>query len=208
MDDKEINLTGKEKFDLTVEAGLQTLPYIGGPLATLYFGTKQEKRFKRIEKFYHEFSEELEQLGIKLLSIENHNEDNLISIIEELNEKIERESSEEKIKMFKKYLLSTLTSPTDNNFDTRRYFLDVLSSMTILECEILMLLKSNGRALARNISKPNVDQYAIIGSIGRLKSFGFLVALTQTVAIGGDNAFNELVSISSFGEEFINYCLE
>ena len=43
-------MNNKEKFELAVNAGLQAIPYVGGPLATLYFGYKQEQRFQRIEQ--------------------------------------------------------------------------------------------------------------------------------------------------------------
>ena len=33
-------MNNKEKFELVVNAGLQAIPYVGGPLATLYFGYK------------------------------------------------------------------------------------------------------------------------------------------------------------------------
>lgn len=44
--------------EVILEALMQALPYVGGSLATLYFGHKQEKRFKRLEKFYEELKEE------------------------------------------------------------------------------------------------------------------------------------------------------
>ena len=51
MTNDEYRLTGKEKFELAVEAGLQSLPYVGGSLATLYFGSKQEKDLKELSLF-------------------------------------------------------------------------------------------------------------------------------------------------------------
>ena len=36
-DDK---LNGAEKRELVLQAGMQAIPYVGGPLATLYFGAK------------------------------------------------------------------------------------------------------------------------------------------------------------------------
>lgn len=207
---EESKLTGKEKFNKVVEAGLQGIPYVGGSLSTLYFGTKQEKEFKRLKTFYQELSDDIGRHEIRLLSVENHDAEKLISLIEELNEKIARESTEDKRSMFKKYLFSTLSTPTNDNYDERRYFLEVLSSISMLECEILMFLKKNGTILVGEISRPNTDQYAIVGSIGRLKSYGFLVARTNGLTIGGslDNSLNEFVSISSFGDHFISYCID
>lgn len=206
MNDK---LNWKEKLDLTVQSGLQLIPYVGGSLSTAYYGTKQEKRFKRIESFYQEFSEDIERIKMQLPPVELHNQDNLISLIEELNDKIEREQTEQKRAHFKKYLFSTLSSPTDNNFDERRFFLETLANMTLLECDMLSFLYQQGQPVqVGRISKPETDQYAIVGAIGRLKMHGLLTASTNTINLGGrDNALEENVSPSSFGLRFIRYCL-
>lgn len=205
-------LSGKDKIEITIQSALQLIPYIGASLSTAYFGTKQEKRFKRIESFYQEFSDFIQQNNLQISSFQQHNEEMLIALIEELNEKIERESVQIKRNYFKKYLYSTLSmSVNESSFDEQRYFLDTLANMTLLECEILLFLKQHGVPVqVSNISKPYVDQYAIVASIGRLKINGFLQAATTTIAFGenADNSLFEEVSISSFGNKFITYCLK
>ncbi|PEE79386.1 hypothetical protein CN543_28915 [Bacillus toyonensis] len=207
MDDK---LTWKDKLNITVEAGLQLVPYVGGALATAYYGTKQEKRFKRIESLYREFSEEIEQLKLQLPPVDIHDQDKLISLIEEFNEKVERESTDQKREYFKKYLYSTLSSPTNENFDERRFFLDTLSSMTLLECELLLYIKhQNKPVVVGHIDKIGVDQYAIVGSIGRLRMYGFLKYKSDNFMFNGtDSALLDSFIISDFGTNFIDYCLE
>ncbi|MFP3607590.1 hypothetical protein, partial [Paraburkholderia sp. SIMBA_053] len=49
--------------DLIIEAGLQLIPNVGGALATVIFGRKQEKRYSRLEGFYNQLASEVE--GIK-----------------------------------------------------------------------------------------------------------------------------------------------
>ncbi|MBV7507263.1 hypothetical protein KW850_18535 [Bacillus sp. sid0103] len=207
MDDK---LNWKDKLNLTVETGLQLVPYVGGALATAYFGTKQEKRFKRLETFYQEFSHRIEQLQLQLPPVESHDQDKLIALIEELNAKVENEITEQKRAYLKKYLYNILSSPTNENFDERRFFLDTLSSMTLLECEILTFLyHQNQPVKVGTITKPGLVQYAIVGAIGRLKMYGFLRTSTQDLQVGDvDNTLLELVTPSDFGLNFIKFCLE
>lgn len=207
MDDK---LSWKDKFSITVESGLQLVPYVGGALATAYFGTQQEKRFKRIESFYQEFSDQVESLQLQIPPIEIHDQDKLIALIEELNEKVERESTELKREYLKKYLYSTLSSPTNENFDERRFFLDTLSTMTLLDCEILLYIKKQGTAVkVGSLNKPGIDQYAIVGTIGRLRMYGFIKLNNLTIMInGGDDSLNDSFEISDFGRKFIDYTLE
>jgi len=158
MKNLEDILNWKEKLDLTIQSGLQLIPYIGGSLSTAYYGAKQEKRFKRIESFYQEFSEEINRIQLQLPPINSHNQESLIALIEELNEKIEREHTEQKRAHFKKYLYSTLSSPTKKNFDERKFFLEILANMTILECNILISLYRHSHPVqVRNINKPGTD---------------------------------------------------
>lgn len=207
MSDK---LNWKEKRSLIVQTGLQLIPNVGGALSTAYYGTKQEKRFKRIESFYQELSEEIDRIQLQLPSIDIHSQDSIIALIEELNEKIEREHTEQKRNYFKKYLLSTLSSPTNDNFDERRFFLDALGNMTLLECETLLLLYRNNeiRFQIGNIIIPGVQQFAIVGAINRLKTYGFIQSYTNGLYVGqGDSTLQEYVIPSDFGMNFIQYCL-
>jgi hypothetical protein len=205
-------LTRKEKFELAVEAGLQLIPTIGGSLATIYFGNKQEKRFKRIESFYEEFQRELREIGYKFASIHSHDEDSLLALIEEFNERVEKEHTQEKRQMLKNYLRHTFSNPVNKeNFDERRFFLDVLSQLSLLELELLaQLSKSVNFHKVGETRKPDVDQYAIVGAAGRLKTFGLIRVAQNTMVIGGnsDNALNESMAISSFGRQFVDYCLD
>jgi len=82
--------------------------------------------------------------------------------------------------------------------------------MSLLECEILAFIKTQPQQTqVGEISKPGVDQYAIVGVIGRLKSRGFITGAQGSFSIGGgaDNSLQGLVSISPYGERFCIFCL-
>jgi hypothetical protein len=112
--------------DLVVEAGIQMIPYVGSSLATLYFGAKQKRQFERLETFYREVAQDIRALEDRIVSIDEHDEDALVAIIEELNEKIEHEQVSEKRDYLKNYLKNTLINPVRGNYDERRFFLDTL----------------------------------------------------------------------------------
>jgi hypothetical protein len=207
----DVKLTPGEKMDIFIQSALQAIPYIGSPLATLYYGTKNEKRFKRLESFYEEFSHQVKEKGIQFNSIDVHDEDALIAVIEKLNEKIEQEVLNEKREYFKKFLTSTLTEPTKkHNFDERRYFLDTLASMTLLEIQLIIeLSKVKSPVLVSSIAEPGLAQSKIVGSVGRLKNYGFIDAYTQSISIGANvnNALNEAIMPNEFGLRFFSFCL-
>ncbi|MEZ8363405.1 hypothetical protein AB6C40_24445 [Vibrio splendidus] len=206
MSDK---LTIKEKRDLVLQSGMQLIPYVGGSMASMYFGTKQEKRFKRLESFYQELAHDLQEMQDSVRTIDTQNPIALEAIMESLHDKIELEPTLEKRQFFKNYFTSTLKQPITDNYDERKYLLDSLGDMSLLECEILAFIRSQSQQVQVGaISKPNVEQYAIVGIIGRLKSRGFLVAAQGSFSIGGaDNSLQELVAISEYGERFCSFCL-
>jgi hypothetical protein len=209
MNDK---LNAIEKAEITIQSSLQLIPYIGGALASAYFGTKQEKRFKRIESFYQELAEQIQNLKLQFSPITSHDEEKLIALIEELNEKIEREHSQKKRNYFKKYLISTLATPTDNNFDERRYFLDTLFNMTTVEC-ILLVVGYESYALSLKAFQDDkdipIDPYVFVGAVNRLKNYGFLKTNFKPTNFDGIyNSFDEIFSITDFGRRFVEYCLK
>ena len=203
-------LTSSDKRDLVIQAGMQLVPYVGGSLSSLYFGAKQEKRFKRLESFYQEVAAEIEKMKDSISSVDKQDPIALEAIIESLHEKVESEPTLEKREFFKNYFKNTLKFPVAGNFDERKYFLDALSEMTLLECELLVFIDSQPSSIeVGNIQKPSTDKYAVIGAVGRLKSRGFLVSTQGSFAVGGgvDNSLQEIVSVSYFGKSFIAFCL-
>ena len=128
-ENQDEKLTGAEKRELVLQAGIQAIPYVGGSLATLYFGAKQERRFKRLESFYSEIAGEISAISDQIASIEEQNTGALAAILEDLHEKVETEPTEEKRQFFKNYFKNTLRQPITTNFDKRKYFLDTLAEM-------------------------------------------------------------------------------
>jgi hypothetical protein len=207
MSDK---LSNNEKRDLVLQAGMQLVPYVGGSMASLYFGSKQEKRFKRLESFYQEMAKEVETMRDSIGTLEQQNPVELEALMESLHEKVESEPTSEKREFFKNYFKNTLKQPVSSNYDERKYFLETLNEMSLLECEVLALIKSESRQIkVGDLNKQGVNQYAIVGAIGRLKSRGFLTATQGSFAVGGreDNSLKELVTVSPFGLSFSNFCL-
>ena len=211
---KSEKLNLPEIIDITVESGLQLIPVVGGTLSSAYFGTKQAKEFKRLENFYKILSEELNSIKTMILPIENQYEDGLVSLIEQINYRVEKEHQEVKINKYKKYMKSILTTPiTLGNYDSIKVFLDILSSMSLLEIEIISFMYKNrdkGYIPVKNISKSGVHQYAIVGAISKIKSYGFLSTqhVDFSISEGVDNSLQEQIFINDYGVEFVEFTIE
>lgn len=197
----------KDKLELVVNAGLQAIPYVGGPLATLYFGYKQEQRFQRVEKTLKEVADELQ--GIQIPSIDEHNKEELIALIDELTDKIEKEQLESKRILYKEYFKNILKTPTNRNYEERKLFLEVLEKITPLQIEIFQFLLVNDNAVDLSIQKPGTDQSLIQSSILQLENYGLVNATIHSISIGDSNAGMPMsLKVSQFGRRFNEFCLK
>ncbi|RIJ64095.1 hypothetical protein [Rummeliibacillus sp. POC4] len=200
MNDK---LSTKEKIEITIQSGLQMVPYVGGPLATAYFGTKQEKRFKRLESFYQELSELISKLQPQILPVTEHDEKCLIALIERLNDAIEKEHSDTKRSMFKRFFINSLSTATiEANYDERQIFLDALAEITVTEVKVL-LEYYNDKPTNLDLSNP-----VILGAKARLEMRGFLVSKQHAITTTGISPINTVTRISSFGKSFVEFCTQ
>lgn len=203
----ENKLTSKEKIEIAVQSGLQLIPYVGGSVATAYFATKQEKRFKRIELFYQELALEMEKLEQTLISFTEHDEESLISLIDRLNDQIEKESSKEKRRLFKTFFIHMLQTPTvESNYDERRTLLDSLASLTLLEFQVLLSFSDYKEQVQKFIDEIESDLYAVATS--RLETLGLLQASFTSTTMLGQSPVHKHIFISDFGIRFIEFCME
>lgn len=195
--------------ELTIQALVQAIPYVGGSLATLYFGSKQKRQFHRIETFYKEIKEEVVLLKDQIKNIEEHNPDEFAAIIEQLHEKIEKEPLIEKRKFYKNYFKNTLIYPVNRNYDERKKFLDILSDLSLLEAEIISFLNQQaGMVDSLSVQRPGIEKSVIQGSIYKLKSWGIISASLGSIALGGSaGGIHENIALSEFGERFLTFCL-
>lgn len=200
-------MEGKDKVELAINAGLQLIPYVGSPLATLYFGAKQEKRLERIERTLKEVAEDLN--NVRLPCIEEHNEEELLSLVDELTDRIENEHLESKRKLYKRYFEKILITPTNGNYEERKLFLDILNQVTPLQIELLVFLLDNPNSIDLNISKPGIDPVIIRSSILQLENYGLVVSRLHSITLGGnDSSTPKYISVSELGKRFKEFCLE
>ncbi|MTL76341.1 hypothetical protein GMA27_12010, partial [Turicibacter sanguinis] len=69
-ENSNVKLNTNDMMDLAIETGMQLIPIVGGSLATIYFGIKQTKEFKRIEQFYTELANDLQKQSERIVNLE------------------------------------------------------------------------------------------------------------------------------------------
>jgi len=208
----EPKLSTKEKFEIAAQAGLNAIPYIGGSLSTLYFGAKEERKFKRIENLYALIRDDFEEFKGRILPLESFDKFKLSALIDEINENAENDAIGNKIEYFRNCFFNILTNQDEEAFDKRKYFIQALSQVTQLEIEILSNLYKAGDGHAYSPKSEKEDHFDINqynGLLERLKSIGFLnSSLNGTLHPGINLSQISAYQISDFGKEFVAFCLE
>jgi len=200
----------KSTRDLLLESGLQAIPYVGGPLATLYFGHQQELRFQRIETFYYELKESIEKLQLKLPTIETHESEELMSLIEQVNDAVEKEHIKRKLEAYKIFYMKNLLMPvTSKNYEIRKLFLDILRSMTETQMDVfLFLISKKAPIVSSTIGADGVSPELIQGSISQLKILGIINSQLHSIVMSPQSSgIHDNVAVSPLGRRFHNFCL-
>ncbi len=210
-EEKSEELRFNDYKDLAIEAGIGLIPYIGGTIQSLYFGAKNEKRFKRIEKFYEKLNMSLEsirdQIPENVVSLDN--KDQLIGIFEGINDEVEKSKSQNKIDMYKNLYKNCLLRINYASWDNEEYFLLVLNQLTSIEIQLLAYLMSQGTEnFMGNISMAGYSQELIDGSLNRLSDFGLLEKTIGSIVLGDVGKQNMGYKISNLGIQFISSTLD
>ena len=181
------------KKDTIIKAGINAIPYVGGAVAELYFGNKNEKRFQRLEEFYEKLREELRSGTYDEFNFNETNAEQL------------KESRETKKKLLRNFFTTTIQKPLEGDFDLRLIFLDSLDSLSEFDCNILAFLKTKEQVQIKVISR--ADPYLIYSSVNKLTSLGFLETRRGSFTMNGmqDENLDNIVFLSGLGKQFNEY---
>ncbi len=208
----ESKLTVRDNIENIVEAGINAIPVVGGSLGTLYFGRKQEKRFKRIEKFYKLLKNDFESIQSKVPeTLEKLDHNSLIGIIEEINENVEKDYLESKLDYFKNCFYNSLINQDSDSYGKRKYFVETLGKLTGVDIQIIHNLyqAAKDHGYTPELESEHENNSEFIGALEKLKSYGLVNSkLNGTLEPGINWAEITLYTISDFGREFVEYCLK
>jgi hypothetical protein len=194
----------------TIQNLLEAIPIVGS-FFSVTFDAMQELRIKRLESFLKDLAANVNHIQNSLPDLTNltdREKESLGALVEGILEHVERETQQEKRKYFQNFFITTLQNPNINDFDTRKYFLEIIAAMSCLECEILSWLSGQQKPIQiRDIDKPGVDPYAIYGAVNKLISHGFLETRRGSYMMNGqqDENLDNLVFTSTFGKQFVDY---
>jgi len=208
----EDKLSPKEKINIATEAGIAAIPHLGGSLQALYFGTKNEKRFKRIERFYDELHIEIEEIKDQFPDeLIVHNENQFLGIIEIINDEVEKASSQSKIVNYKKAYKNLLLNSDKRSFDNEQFFIQILPNLTELELKILYQSNKNKHKLVRMIDFYDFleEETLVKGSVNKLVNYGLVKKFVNSILHGGHGVTEDAYyNVNDLGSEFIRFIFE
>lgn len=202
----DLKLTPKDYADLAIEAGIGSIPYIGGALQTVYFGKQNEIRFKRIEKFYKELNDRLSKLESLPSKINEESKDQLVGIIETINIEVEKSKTKKKFNYFINAYKNLLLHSNKNNLDHEELYVDILSNISKIEIDLLAMYFQKKDSVGR-VSSTVIENSLVEGSMNSLANFGLVNKHLEKITIGGGGAEEYNYSISKLGINFCDYIL-
>lgn len=196
--------------NLIIKSLIQAIPYVGGSISTLYFDSKDKRKFENLESFYRNLAIEVDKVKSSISKMENHSEEELIAFIEEINEKVENERIEQKKKYYQNIYIKSLIHPVKDCFIERKYFLDLISTLTTVHFDILsVLLHENRPTLILEFQIPGMDLDLLKGFTQQLENAGLVKSQLETIEftnIGGrmDSRF----TLTDLGKRFHYFCIQ
>ncbi|MCR9306504.1 hypothetical protein [Vibrio diabolicus] len=204
----EDKLSFKEQSEVAINAGLSAIPVVGGSLSALYFGAKQEKRFKRLERFYSELKDKIQDPSA--IDFDTMDRAALASIIEEINEAVELDFTESKLDYLHNCFINSLSESVEQEHEKKKYFIAQLMKMSELDIRLLTDLHRAGADMCcKYLQSDKEGASDFNAALERLKSGGFLNSslsgsLRPGITWGEITAF----TLSDFGKDFVDFCLE
>lgn len=209
--ERSLKLGFKDYRDLTIKTCLESIPYIGSPISSAYFGYKEEIRFKRIEQFYEDLADRMDKIeeNFNPISIDTYNKDEVISMIESLNDEIEKQSQQHKKTYFINYFIKYVDERNKTSNDDKLLFFEILKELNRLDIQALKIFHEDKSNL--NIKSSNDNDRVIIN---KLSNYGLLNITGREDRESGTNSFynrdyndNLLYKVSLLGAEFCEFCL-
>ncbi|MDG2976879.1 MULTISPECIES: hypothetical protein [Latilactobacillus] len=218
MDNKSENkLHGKDYAWLAIEAGIASIPTVGSALQTAYFGAKNEKRFKRIENFYKELSEDVEKLKNQLTNPDEISQysDEISQYMEKMNEIIESNTTLAKRSMLHNGFLNILKSPSKINWDQEQYFTSIIPQIDLTDLQLLLATRKLERDKWAMISdvvnafEGKLDKFYLIGLCERLTNLGLFEKRYGDINMGSDGTIIETYyRITNLGKDFLSFTMD
>lgn len=121
------------------KGAIGAIPFVGTALNEAIFESRGRIKQDRVNRFIHMLQEFMETVSEEDVDFEHLKSDEFSDIFESILKRVAYTRSEEKMKRFRKVLVSEMQSPTDTDFTET--FLDIISRLEEIQIRILRDIK-------------------------------------------------------------------
>ncbi|CDN28311.1 hypothetical protein predicted by Glimmer/Critica [Lactiplantibacillus plantarum] len=217
MNNSNDKLHGKDYAWLAVEAAVASIPTFGSALQTAYFGSKNEKRFKRIESFYNHLSEEVEKVKEQLTSSDEISmySEQISQYMEKVNNIVESDPTLAKRSMLHNGFLNILKSPSKIDWVQEQYFISIVPQIDLTDLQLLQMTKKLDQekwAQINNVVEAfnnQLDKFYLTGLCERLTNLGLFEKRYGSISIQSDGTIiDTYYRITDLGRSFLRFTME
>jgi len=122
---------------------MQLIPFgIGSCIESAYFGSADDRRISRLEKFIEEVAEEMKKVKdqVRAPNEEYFKSDNFAFFFENVIRRVDTEASNEKLRALRGVLVTILLDQGLADFDKRSSFLKTIDLVEALHLQVLQFL--------------------------------------------------------------------
>lgn len=139
MKNESTNILIREIEISATKSAIGAIPYVGTLLNEVIFDGRGRIKQERINKFIRMLQEYMESASEEIIDFEYIKSDKFSDIFESILKRVTNIRSEEKMKRFKKILISEMQNPSESDFI--EIFLDIVSRLEDMQISILKDIK-------------------------------------------------------------------
>lgn len=187
-----------------VVAGLNTIPCVGGALASLFDSYIPKQKEKRLVSFVEELSVAIDKVKDQIKEDVIHT-DNFAFIFERTLRGAIENYQKEKIDLYKAIFINSLTDKLNLNDEEKEIFLNLANDLTVRHIKIMAILRKNnsgGLIQVVKTSFPDYGQESIFYIMDDLRNKGLV---HQKGTLYDDSLSNNFNQLSEMGKRFVEF---
>lgn len=207
----ENNRINEEDFGVivtrnTISHLISYVPVVGDIL-TITTDSLQEREMNRLSDTLIKVQQELEGTQLEMHALHDHQQETVIRLYEQFAQQVRRELHQNKLEAHKNFLVSIIKGLEKKReiLDEEVICLDILGRMSHVDLEVLSQIMNSPIINSQSIHIDGISPNIITGAVENLNSFGLVIY--DRISLISARVSNYEVKLSSFGKQFVDYCL-
>lgn len=188
------------------------VPVLGGAVGSILSGTAQDRRWERVMEFLADVDHRIREVSDESRTYVRT--EDFEELLEETLRRVARERSEQKRKVFARFLAGTIESPGEQSYDERLEFLGTLERMQPDHVRVLRaimqpatpttsMMGSGLETLSRRVTGMEAER--IVELVGQLEVMRLVDRVPLNVTMTARGAEELYRTLTPFGRRFVRF---